>query len=310
MSLPGLAAAAICALLPALSAQTPFRVDVKLVNLAASVRDSQGRFVEGLTQDDFEIFEDGAPRKIAFFASSREAPLNLGLLVDFSGSQDPFLKSHHKDLAAFLKTVLGPADRVFLLCFGNFLRIPTDFTASPADLMAGLESYEKGRRGYPELGPAEVRTAGTAFYDAIYYSATDMLAKTDRGRRALILFTDGEDNSSAHHEMEALEAAQAQDVVLYSVRYTDTPRGGPTARNKYGASVMERLARDTGGADFDARKVPMAAHFKEIGDQLRSSYEIGYHSTDSVADGTFRKIRITVKRPGLTVRAKTGYYAR
>jgi Ca-activated chloride channel family protein len=294
------------------AAQTPFRVDVKLIDVALSVRDADGNLVTDLGQGDFDVFEDGAPQKIAFFARSLDVPLNLGLVVDFSGSQDPFVKPHHKDLEAFLTAVLGTKDRAFLLCFGNFLRVPQEFTSSPKALLAGLEAYEKrDRRGaFPEIGPVEIRTAGTAFYDAIYYSAAEMLSGVEPGRKALILFSDGEDNSSAHHEMEALEAAQNRDIVLYPMRYTDNKDGRLNSRNKYGASVMERLARDTGGADFDARKGGMAKHFQEIGDQLRSSYELAYHSTNPVSDGTFHKILVTVKRPNLTVRAKAGYYAR
>jgi Ca-activated chloride channel homolog len=307
-----LAAVAVCAALPFLgAAQDAFRVDVKLINMSASVRDSAGAVVADLGRDDFEILEDGVPQKIAFFARSQDVPLNLGLVADFSGSQDPFVKAHHKDLEVFLGSVLGPADRAFLLCFGNLLRVASEFTSSPAELIRGLAAYEKGdRRGFPELGPVEDRGAGTAFYDAIYYSATEMLAKTERGRKALIVFSDGEDNSSAHHEMEALEAAQASDVVLFCIRYTDLKNGRLNSRNKYGASVMERLARDSGGADFDARKMGLAAHFQSIGEQLRSSYELAYHSSNPVDDGSFHKITIRVKRPGVTVRAKSGYYGR
>ncbi len=307
-------AAVVCLGLPWFcAAQTPFRVDVKLINVALSVRDADGKLVTDLTQEAFDVFEDGAPQKIAFFARSLEVPLNLGLVVDFSGSQEPFVKSHHKDLEAFLTAVLGPKDRAFLLCFGNSLRVPQEFTASPQALLAGLEAYEKReRRGvfFPELGPVETRTAGTAFFDAIYYSATEMLSGFEPGRKALILFSDGEDNSSAHQEMEALEAAENRDVVLYAIRYTDAKDGRLTSRNKYGMSIMARLAHDTGGADFDARKVGMAKHFQEIGEQLRSSYELAYHSTNPVTDGVFHKIVVQVKRPNLTVRTKAGYYAR
>jgi Ca-activated chloride channel homolog len=296
---------AVCA-----PAQAPFRVDVKLVGLAASVRDASGALVTGLSKEDFEVLEDGAPQRIAFFSAGQESRLNLGLLVDFSGSQDPFIKSHHKDLETFLQTVLGPADRVFLLCFGNRLRMPAGLTESTNDVLEALRSYEKGRREYPVLGPAEDRTGGTAFYDAIYHSVEVALDPLELGRKALILFSDGEDNSSAHHMMDALEEAQNGGVVLFGVRYTDIKNGKLNARNKYGASVMARLAHDTGGADFDARKGELAAHFKAIADQLRASYDIAYHSTNPGADGAFRKVTVRVNRPGLTVSVQSGYYAR
>ncbi|HUP03888.1 MAG TPA: VWA domain-containing protein [Bryobacteraceae bacterium] len=296
--------------LPALTAQTLFRTDVKLIDVSVSVRDSAGRLVTDLTQDDFDVTEDGAPQKIAFFARSQDVPLNLGLLADFSGSQDPFLKAHHKDLDAFLAGVLGPRDKTFLLCFGNHLRLAAEPTSSPEAILAGLAAFEKGNHGFRELASEEDREGGTAFFDAIYNSVAEFLTKSDRGRKALIAFSDGEDNSSAHNMMETLEMAQANDVVLYGVRYTDLKNGKWNAHNKYGTGVMARMAQDTGGADFDARKTEMATQFKLIGEQLRSAYEIAYASSNPDADGLFRKISVQVKRPGLTVRAKTGYYAR
>lgn len=301
----------LLACLPALAAAQPmFRTDVKLVNVSVSMRDAAGRLVTGLNQDDFELSEDGVPQKLVFFARSMDVPLNLGLIVDFSGSQNPFLKAHHADLEAFLASVLGEKDRAFLLCFGDHLRLVSDFSSSPSRLMAGLQAYEKGIRGYPELGPEEDREGGAAFFDAIYYSTEEILRKAAPGRKALIVFSDGEDNSSAHNMMETLETAQENDGVFYGVRYTNVKNGKLNSHNKYGTSVMARLAQDTGGADFDARRTDMATEFKLIGEQLRSSYELAYQSTNPASDGLFRKISVVVKRPEVTVRAKSGYYAR
>src|SRR5437763_1320166 len=200
----------VCLALAAL-AQAPIRVDVSLVNVGFAVRDERGILVTDLTQDDVEIAEDGVPQKIAFFARSTDVPLTLGLIMDVSGSQQSFIKPHHNDLQAFLKTVLQPQDRAFLVCFGNNLRLMSDHSNSPRDLVDSLREFERGKRveDFPIIGPREHRILGTAFYDAIYYSSTQMMQKTERGRRALIIFSDGEDNSSVHHMMEAIEAAQA-----------------------------------------------------------------------------------------------------
>jgi len=292
-----------------LPAQQPIRVDVHLVNVGFSVRDATGRLVTDLTQDDFEVFEDGTPQKISFFAHSTDAPLKLGLLMDMSGSQESFVKPHLHDLQAFLKSVLGPKDEAFMLCFGNHLRLASDFSNSPKALANALEVFHKGKVEFAEIGPREIRTGGTAFYDAIYYSAKDLLAKTESGRRAIVMFSDGEDNSSAHTEFETIEAAQSNDVLLFMVRYTEVKDGRLNSRNKYGTSVMERLARDTGGGAYDSKEKGLKANFDQIGEELRSSYELAYHSTDTSSDGTFRKIRIQSKRAGLVVRAKSGYYA-
>ena len=296
----------VCA---AASAQAPIRVDVHLVNLGFSVRDASGRLAGDLTQDDFEVYEDGAPQKIAFFAKSVDVPLRLGLLVDFSGSQESFVKPHHKDIEAFLKKALGPRDRAFLLCFGNRLRVVQEYTDSGPELTGSLREFEKGARNFPELAAEERREGGTAFYDAIFYSVIQRMSAAEQGRRALIVFSDGEDNSSGHHMLEAIEAAQSNDTLLFPIRYTEKLKGGPIARNRYGAEVMARIALETGGVDYNAREKGLAANFEQIAEQLRTSYQLAYHTANPVSDGTFRKISLRVKRPGYSVRAKTGYYA-
>src|SRR5215471_20659517 len=302
------------ALAALLAAQTlpPIRVEVSLVNVGFSVRDERGNLITNLKQDDFEITEDGVPQRIAFFARSSDVPLNLGLVMDVSGSQQSFIKPHHKDLQTFLKTVLGPKDKAFLLAFANRIVLVSDYTGSAKELVDALGGFEheKNHADYPIVGPPEFRVLGTAFYDAIYYSSTQMMQNIDRGRRALIIFSDGEDNSSAHHMMETIEAAQANDVLLFTIRYTEINNGRLNARNKYGMGVMERIARETGGADFDGQEKGLAEGFRQIGEQLRASYELAYHTSNPPGDKTFHKIAIKPKQAGLTVHAKTGYYAR
>lgn len=286
------------------------KVSVNLINVAFTVHDSQGRFVPDLTADEFEVFEDGQQQKIQFFDRASDLPLNVGLVVDFSGSQDRFVKAHHQDLQEFLNDVLGPRDRAFLLCFGNHLRLVQDFTASARGVMEGLQDFEHDKRHYPELGPQdEDRELGTGFYDAIYYPITEKLAGAVSGQKALLVFSDGEDNSSAHHMLDAIEAAQNENVRVYGLRYTENKHGHLTARNKYGIRVMERIARETGAAAYDARRGNLAAWLGEIKEELRSSYDLAYPSTNPARDGSFRKITIRAKRLGLVVRAKPGYFA-
>jgi Ca-activated chloride channel homolog len=179
-----------------------------------------------------------------------------------------------------VQDVLTPRDRAFLVCFGNHLRLVSDFSASGESLM-----------------------------DAIYYGVTARLAAGVGGRRALIVFSDGGDNSSAHHMLDAIEAAQTGDVRIFAMRYTELREGHLTARNKYGTSVMWRIARETGGADFDAGLRNVRAIFRQIGEELRASYELACVSTNTVRDGSFRKVAIR-PRNGFSVRAKTGYFAK
>jgi Ca-activated chloride channel family protein len=289
--------------------QEPVRVKVNLVNVSVSVRDSRGALVENLTKNDFEILEDAVPQKIAFFSRSSDVPLTLGLIVDASSSQDHFSKQHKHDLEVFLQDVLGPKDRAFMLCFGNHLRLVSDFTQSSAQILDGLNRFEQDDKHFPELGPRESRDLGTAFYDSIFYSVAEKLAN-ENGRRALLIFSDGEDNSSSHDMMTTIETAQAANVILFPIRYTEKKHGELTARNKYGISVMDRIAKETGGTVFDAAVVDPHTYFHQIGEELHRSYDLAYYPSNPIKDDSFRKIVIRSKQEGLKVRSKTGYFSR
>jgi Ca-activated chloride channel family protein len=289
--------------------QEPLRVKVNLVSVSFSVRDSRGALVEDLTRDDVEVLEDAVPQKIAFFSRSSDVPLTLGLIVDASGSQDHFSKQHKHDLEIFLQDVLGQKDRAFMLCFGNHLRLVSDFTQSSAQILDGLNRFEHNDTHFSELGPKESRDLGTAFYDSIFYSVTEKLAN-ESGRRALLLFSDGEDNSSSHDMMTAIESAQSANVMVFPIRYTEKQHGNLTARNKYGISVMDRIAKETGGTAFDAEVVDPHTYFHQIGEELRSSYDLAYYPSNPIKDDSFHKIVIRSKPDGLKVHSKTGYFSR
>ncbi len=262
--------------------QEPIHVAVNLVNVAFSVRDARGGLVENLAKEDVEVFEDAVPQKTSFFAKSTDVPLTLGLIVDVSGSQDHFSKQHEHDLEVFLKEVLGPRDRAFLVTFANHIRVISDFSPSGPEIIERMQEYRARDKGkdkkkhaeFPELGPPESRDLGTAFYDSIYYAVTEKLPR-ESGRRALLVFSDGEDNSSSHNMMTTIETAQAKDVVVYAVRYTEKEH-----------------------------------YFRQIAEELRTSYELAYYPTNSDKDETFRKIVVRPKRAGLKVRTKTGYFSR
>jgi Ca-activated chloride channel family protein len=290
-------------------AQEPIKVHVNLVNVAFTARDANGGLIENLTKDDVELFEDTVPQKIEFFTKSSDLPLTLALIMDVSGSQEHFEKKHEKDLEVFLKEVLGPKDRALMVCFGNHLRLVSDYTNSPEEILSAFHDFDKSKRHFPEMGPQEVRELGTAFYDSIYYSVNEKLDEAG-GRQAILMFSDGEDNSSSHNMMAAIEAAQGANVIVYTIRYTETNKHGElNARNKYGISVMDRIAKETGGAHIDAQNTDPHTYFRQIAEELRTSYELAYYPTNKAKDDTFRKIRIKVKDESVKIRAKTGYFS-
>ena len=289
----------------------PIKVEVNLVNVPFTVRDARGQWITNLNASDFEVLEDGIPQKISFFSKASDSPLSIAVVADISGSQEEFLKDHRRDLRDFLKTVMTKRDQAMLVCFGNSIRLVSNFNQQADDLDEALKDYQKAKNvsQYPKLGPPELRSGGTAFYDAIVRSAGQLVGQ--QGRRAVILFSDGEDNASASNMLEAIEAAQEAGVTIFTMRYTEIKKGVWTARNKYGRSVMTRLAAESGGLDFDAgESSDLRDAFRQIADMLRSTYDLAYSSNQGERDGSFRKIKIRAKQPGLTLRHKTGYYAK
>jgi VWFA-related protein len=283
---------------------------VNLVSVSFTARDGNGALLDSLTAEQVRLFEDGTEQKIAHFAKSTDVPLTLGLILDASASQDHFSNEHQKDIEIFLKNVLGPKDRAFLLCFGNHLRLVSDFTQSGPEMMERLKQYEKKSDRFPEIGPRELRDLGTAFYDSIFYSVEEKLA-TAEGRRAILIFSDGEDNSSSHDMMTAIETAQAANVLVYTIRYTQSmKRGELSARNKYGIRVMDRVAKETGAWNVDAKETNPQEYFRKIAEELRTMYEVGYYPANPMKDNSFRKIAILPTVEGVRIRAKSGYFAR
>jgi Ca-activated chloride channel family protein len=247
---------------------TQFHAEVTLVNVTCSVRSAQGQLVGGLNRDDFEVLEDGVPQRLQFFARQSELPLSIGLIVDASGSQSKFIERHARDIRTFLENVLRPSDKAFALCFGNHLRLVSDFTSSPDAVLAGLVQFEHGSRDMPELGPTLERLLGTALYDAIYNPIQEKMTGAGQRRRALIIFSDGEENSSEHDLLDAIRAAQNADTVLFGIRYTRMEHNRLTARNKYGIRAMDHLAQETGGETFDALHTNPKKAFEQIDAQL------------------------------------------
>ena len=287
-----------------------FHAETNLVTLTFSARDGEGHFVDRLSADDFSVYEDGAPQKVSIFSRESELPLTLGLLVDASPSQEKFLKQHLRDIQVFLSSILRPQDKAFAVCFGDHLRLVSDLSSTPAAIIDGLVRFDKGSRDFPELDPDDTRSGGSAVYDAVFASITEKLAANPAHRKALILFTDGEENSSAHDEIDTIAGAQGADTLIYAVRYTQIKHNKLSVDNRHGTAGLHHMAEQTGGRDFDALHTELAQTFQQIGDELRSVYSIGYYSTNKSHDNTFRKIVVEPHAEGVKVRAKSGYYAR
>ena len=286
------------------------KVETHLIDTTVSVHDSAGALVQDLSKDDLAIFEDGQPQAIRFFSRAEQLPLSIGLVIDVSGSQEKFIRQHEHDIEEFLRSTLLPADRVFAVCFGNHIRLVSDWTTDPQQVLASLRAFDKGDRKSPELGPIEDRDLGTALNDAVFFSATEKMSALPRSRKVLVVFSDGEENSSEHDLLDVIEAAQNNDVMVYAIRYTELKHGRMSARDHYGVRELDHLTAQTGGKSYDAHAMNVGAAFAEISGELRSLYAVAYQSTNKARDGAFRKVVIQPVRPGLVLRYRAGYYAR
>ena len=306
-------AALVCATSVNASAQDAaytYKTETHLVDLTISVHDAAGGLAQGLTQQDFKVLEDGVPQQIRFFAHDTQLPLSIGLIVDASGSQAAFVKAHEKDVEKFVHEVLAPGDEAFAVCFGNHLRLVSDFTGTSTALISGIQRFDKGDRDMPEIGPKEDRDLGTALYDAVYFGIAEKLASRPQRRKVLLILSDGQDNSSEHDLLDAIEQAQNANVIVYAVRYTDAKQNDLSARDRYGVRALNHLTAQTGGKAFDVHRVKVEQAFAEIAGEVRSLYEVAYQSTNRERDGSFRKVQIQPVRADLVVRSRTGYYAK
>ncbi len=287
-----------------------YKTETHLIATTMSVHTADGGLVQGLGKEDFAVTEDGVPQTIRFFAHDTELPLSIGLIVDASGSQESFTKAHARDIEKFVAQVLEPKDEAFAVCFGNHLRLVSDFTSSATTLVDGIGRFDKGSREFPEIGPKEDRELGTALYDAVYFGIREKLMERPQRRKVLLVMSDGEENSSEHDLLDAIEAAQSANVLVYAIRYTEAKHGKMSARDRYGERALAHLTEQTGGRVYDVKTTSIDHAFAEIAGEVRSLYEVAYQATNRTRDGSFRKVVIQATRPGVVVRSRPGYYAR
>src|SRR5271156_3244468 len=294
------------------------KVNVNVVGLFFNVKDKHGALIPNLTKTDFDVLEDGKPQTIKYFAAESNLPLTLGILIDSSGSQRNVLDMEKEVGGAFLRQILTDKDEAYVIDFNVDASLIQDYTRDVHRLQAALNKV-KINTGFttgpiPGAGGGPVPTAGaargTVLYDAVYLSAHDMLAK-EVGRKAMILLTDGEDEGSQLKIRDAIEAAERADAIVYVLLCADRGFYGSFGVGGYtGEGEMRKLTEATGGRvinvgnKFDKLKEA----FDQIAAELRSQYSLGYTSTNTVLDGSYRKLEIKSKQ-GYKIQTRAGYYA-
>ena len=292
-----------------------FKVNVNVVQLFLNVKDKHGALIPALSKNDFEIYEDGKPQTIKYFAAESNLPLTLGMLIDSSGSQQRVLEMEKEVGSAFLKNILRPKDLGFVISFDVNVDLLQDFTNSAQELSAALDKAKintgGGGSSLPGLGGGPVPTAnprGTLLYDAVYLASHDELSH-EVGRKAMIILTDGEDQGSQLNIKDAVEAAQKSDAIVYVLLIAD--RGFYGFGGYSGDSAMKKLGGETGGRVIEVgnKMDKLKSAFDQIAQELRSQYNIGYTPTNSRLDGSFRRVEIRTKDKNYKVQSRNGYYA-
>ncbi len=272
-----------------------YRVSVDLVNVFCSVWDkSTNAFVTNLSRDDFAVYEDNRKQDIKNFSREMNLPLTLAFLIDTSQSVAPKLKFEQDAATSFFQSVLRDRDRAMLLEFDSGVTLVQDFTSDPNKMAKQIRTLRAA--------------GGTALYDAIYLACDQKLIR-ETGRKAIIILSDGEDQSSKTTLDQALEMALKAEATIFSISVN---RGGffGVGDTKNGDRVLKQLAEETGGRSFFPFKVEeLDDAFRQISQELRSQYNIGYLSNNPMRDGRYRKIEVRIDERGMKLNYRKGYYA-
>jgi Ca-activated chloride channel family protein len=289
-------AAASLLLAGALCPQDPvIRVDVRLVRMLVTVKDSYGRLIGSLNKEDFAVQDNGVSQEVSVFERHTEQPLSISLLVDISGSTAKELRYEIGSVLRFIKAVYregNPKDAVALYAFNYDVTRVAHFTRRAERLERGLRALK------PE--------GGTSLYDAIYLAAGDL--EDREGRHVMVVVTDGGDTSSVKNFHAALQALHQADAVLYAILVM--PITNDAGRNIGGENALETLAAGTGGRVFYPRVgASLDEALADILRDLRTQYLLAFYPRNLPRSrDRYHTLRVTVNRPGLRAIARNGYY--
>ena len=287
----------LSALVPQSDAQTGatkppvFRVNVQNVYIPVTVSDSLGRYVTGLRKEHFHVYEDKVEQDITYF-NQQEAPISVGIILDVSASMkdNNNIQKARNAITRFLQSE-HPEDEAFLITFNERASLAQRFTDQISTLRSALALKKPG--------------GSTALYDAVYMGL-DQIRRGRNEKKALVLISDGEDNSSRYSPAEVREFARESDVQVYGI--------GEQGKLGYGSAEIQHIVSLTGGRTFFPNSFNDLDYYIDlVHAELRNQYLVGYSPKNQSNDGKWRKITVRLEAPPglpkLVVRAREGYYA-
>jgi len=279
------------------AAQTPettLKVDVKLVNVLVTVTDEHGAPVAGLKKENFALLEDGKPQTISVFDKESALPLSIVLDIDTSLSTRKDLPLELSSARRFAHAILRPVDALSLYGFSEVVSEVVPFTSDLKTIDRGVDRVRMG--------------SATALYDALYLGAEALESR--KGRKVLVVITDGGDTVSRVDYKEAVRSAQEAEAIVYSIIVV--PIEASAGRDIGGEHALIQISEDTGGKYFYATSLPdLDDAFRKISDELRTQYLLAYYPSQRLSDSSFRRIEVKVdgaSGSAFTVRHRTGYY--
>jgi Ca-activated chloride channel family protein len=289
-----------------MTAQDTVRVDVRLVNIYATVIDSSGRYVQGLKANDFILEEDGRRQALSHFDHNQDTPVSVGIVLDTSGSMRLKLDTAVDAIDRFVRSI-HPDDDIFLMGFDSEPYLLQDFTSDRSRLRKALRNTDSG--------------GGTALYDTM----DQALAKIKSGannKRAILLVTDGQDTISTVSFNQVRQRIREAELLVYSLGIfpvSDLQAGNRPSRfggrDSVDMNVLKTFASDSGGRAypvsedmFGGRNSAFDRILDQIAEELRYQYTLGYYPAHG-DDGQFHTINVRT-RFGYFIRARRGYVAR
>lgn len=275
----------------------PVKVKTDLVTLTLTVTDQYGRYVSGLSKNAFSIKDNNEPQDIQFFSDS-DAPVSVGILFDVSGSMagEKIIKARQA-LSRFILTS-HPSDEYFLIAFNSRAQLLLDRTRDGDSVLQKLSLVQPSK--------------DTALYDAVYLGV-ERVTRGSHEKKALLIISDGQDNSSRYNFNEVRRLIKESDVVTYAVGILGN-NDSSSMLGMQGQAFLDEMTSVTGGKAFYPQSdVEMDEIFERIALELRHQYSLGYIPKDFQPDGKWRRVKVKVKPPRglprLSVRGRDGYYA-
>lgn len=285
------------------SQESTIKIDTTLVSVPVIVSDRQGRYVANLKQEDFTLYQDRIKQPIAFFAASEE-PINVALLLDTSRSTREVLDDIKKAAATFLKQ-LRPQDSAMVASFDYAVHLLSPLTTDRKALERAVKRAEIGEEFGTTMNDAVNEVIARAF-------------KSVKGRKAIILLTDGKDVGSKVSARELLTSAEEADTLVYPIFYATLPMrrnrfafGGRRIDriNSRAAGYLEDLADASAGRFYPSEVTDLKATFELILDELRHQYRLGFYPETKEQEGTLHRLSVQVNRSDVVVRARRSYRA-